>query len=190
MNTPDRADTMKIIQGREIAALLNPRAAALVTCCDDRGEPNVLAIAWHTPLSHDPPLLGIAVDHRRYSHRLICATGEFVLNIVPVSFQAAVEYCGTHSGCDGNKFQAAGLSILPAACVRPPRIAGALACLECTRIEQVQTGDHTLFIGRVVCAEARVDGFDDAWQKAGGDVLLCLQRERYVTWTERFGLEA
>ena len=72
----------KTITGREIAALLNPRLAVLVTCCDLAGEPNVFTVAWQTPLSHRPPLVGISVGCTRYSHRLISDTGEFVVNIV------------------------------------------------------------------------------------------------------------
>lgn len=183
MEPLEHAAEMKMIQGREIAALLNPRAAVLVTCCDEGGLANIFSLAWHTPLSHNPPLLGIAIDNRRYSHGRICETGEFVLNIVPAEFQEAVEICGTHSGCNTDKFRLAGLATLPAACVRPPRVEGALAYLECSLVEQVQTGDHTLFIGRVVCAEARADSFSDAWQPEHGDVLLCLQRKQYATWT-------
>jgi flavin reductase (DIM6/NTAB) family NADH-FMN oxidoreductase RutF len=182
MKTPDRIDEMKCIEGREIAALLNPRAAVLVTCCDGQGAPNVLAVAWHTPLSHNPPLVGVSIDNRHYSHQLICQTGEFALNVVPMAFQAAVEFCGLHHGRDMDKLQAAGLAVLPAGRIRPPLIAGALAHLECSLVDQVHTGDHTFFIGKVVYAEARTDCFRDAWQPVRGDVLLCLQRDRYVTW--------
>jgi flavin reductase (DIM6/NTAB) family NADH-FMN oxidoreductase RutF len=181
----DPIDQMKRIEGSEIAALLNPRAALLVTCCDTRGVPNVLTIAWHTPLSHNPPLVGISIAQRRYSHLLIQQVGEFVLNVVSMDYLCAVRICGELTGQGKDKFQEAGLCVMPSAHVRPPNIAGALAHLECVLVDQVETGDHTFFIGKVLHAEARAACFDDAWDSVGGDVLLCLQRDRFAGWIKR-----
>jgi flavin reductase (DIM6/NTAB) family NADH-FMN oxidoreductase RutF len=183
MTTTDLIHSLKMIQGRQIAALLNPRPAVLVTCCDERGVPNVLTIAWHTPLSHDPPLLGISVDSRHYSHELIQKRGEFVLNVVSKQFQSAIEFCGNQSGRNLDKFASAGLELQPAYHVHPPLIKGALAHLECVLENHIQTGDHTFFVGRVLYAEAKSAGFDDAWLTDQGEVLLCLQRDRFVTWS-------
>lgn len=179
MVTTGVISSMKMIRGQQVAALLHPRPAVLVTCCDEHGVPNVLTIAWHTPLSHDPPLLGISVAVRRYSHDLILKNGEFVLNVVHQEFQPAVELCGNQSGRDLEKFAAAGLALQPAVHVRPPLIAGALAHLECVLENHIQAGDHTLFIGRVVCAQAQPSAFQECWMAGPGDVLLCVQRDQY-----------
>ncbi len=180
----ERTPSMQMIQGRGIAALLNPRPAVLVTCSDEHGAPNVLCVAWHTPLSHEPPLLGISLARQRYSHALICATGEFVVNVVSREFQAAVELCGSHSGRDLDKITAAGLDLQPACHVRPPLIGGALAHLECSLVRQVPAGDHTFFVGQVLYAEARPECFSlEGWDAARGDVLLCVQRDRFGSWS-------
>ncbi len=179
---PDHCDQMKMIRGREIAALLNPRPVILLTCCDEQGKPNIITVAWQTPLSHDPPLLGVSIDHRRYSHTLISHTGEFVVNVVSREFQPAIILCGNQSGAQVDKFQAAGLTALPAYHVRPPLIAGALAHLECTVINQLSTGDHTFFVGRVLYAEVQENCFDEGWAQQYGDVLLCLQRDQFGSW--------
>ena len=173
---------MQKIEGRAIAALLNPRPAVLVTCCDAQGNPNVLSVAWHTPLSHDPPLVGISIDMRRYSHALIQQSGQFVVNVVGQTFQEAIEGCGNVSGRQVNKFAAFHLSALPAHCVKPPLIAWALAHLECNVIHRIPTGDHTLFVAEVIFAQANGQCFSDAWDAQTGKVLLCLQRDRFGTW--------
>ena len=173
----------KIIENRQIAALLNPRPAVLVTCCNRSFVPNVLTAAWHTPLSHNPPLLGISIDLRRYSNGLIRDHKEFVINLVSREFKSAVECCGSKSGREGDKFTAAGLVYQPAHNVCPPVIVGALAHLECKVVNELQTGDHTLFIGNVVYAEALVDSFSDGWEQPEGQVLLCIQRDRFGSWT-------
>ncbi len=173
----------KLIENRQIAALLNPRPAVLVTCCNRSLVPNVITVAWHTPLSHDPPLLGISIDLRRYSNELIRFQQEFVINVVSKEFQSAIECCGSKSGRDADKFTAAGIDIQPANYVRPPVIVGALAYLECNVVDELQTGDHTFFIGKVVYAEAQVDCFLDGWEQPEGQVLLCIQRDRFGSWT-------
>jgi flavin reductase (DIM6/NTAB) family NADH-FMN oxidoreductase RutF len=175
---------MRSILGREIAALLNPRPVALVTCCDVQGRANVMTAAWQTPLSHEPPLLGVSIDLRRYSHALLQQVGELVVNVVGPSFKETLERCGNASGRDVDKLAAFGLRTLPARCVRPPLIEGALAHLECEVIQQVHTGDHTLFVARVVYAQANSQCFSDGWEAPGGEVLLCIQRDRFATWTD------
>ncbi len=171
----------KTVFGRDISALLNPRPVVLVTCCDKNHVPNVLSIAWHTPLSHDPPLLGISVDRRRYSHQLIAANGEFAINVMGCEFQPAIEFCGNHSGAEIDKLAAAQLGLEPAYHIRPPLIADALAHLECSVRQQIEAGDHSFFIAHVLYAEARTDSFSDCWDASIGNVLLCLQRDRFVT---------
>lgn len=184
MTTTDLIQAMNMIQGRQISALLNPRPAVLVTCCDEQDVPNVLTIAWHTPLSHDPPLVGISIDRRHYSYELITKGGEFVLNVVSQDFQPAIELCGNRSGRDFDKIAAAGLDLQPANHVRPPLIQGALAHIECVVENHVLTGDHVFFIGRVLYAEADSGCFTDAWVPDQGEVLLCVQRDRFATWSQ------
>jgi len=173
----------KTVRGREIPALLNPRPAVLVTCCDAEGIPNALSLVWHTPLSHDPPLVGISVAKSRYSYGLIEESGEFVINIVSAACRHAVEVCGQRSGRDGDKLWAASLKLEPARTVRPPLIAGALGALECRVVNRLSCGDHMLFVGEVVSATARAGSFGDAWEPGLGAVLLCHQRDRFGTCT-------
>lgn len=180
----NNGSAMKEIYGRSTAALLNPRPVVLVTCCDSRGRPNVFSVAWQTPLSHEPPMVGISVDNRRYSYRIIKDTGQFAINILDRSFQDAVEVCGNYSGEHVDKFSAAKLSVKPARRIKPPLIEGALAHLECVVESVLKAGDHTFFAAVVCCAEVHQTGFSDAWTTDIGKVLLCLQRDRFVTWAE------
>ncbi len=165
---------------RNIAAMLNPRLAVLVTCCDKTGKPNVLTVTWHTPLSHQPPLLGISLGHNRYSCGLISETKEFVINIVGQSFKTAINLCGNYSGASHDKIAMAELTLRPAAQVCPPVISGALGHLECRVKEQLLTGDHTLFVADILHAEAEVQSFSDTWAHPNDDTpLLCFQRDRF-----------
>ncbi len=176
-------DSKREITGREIAALLHPRPVVLVATCDADGRPNVISVAWCTPLSHQPPLVGVSIGLGSYSHQSIIETGEFVINVVDRSLQKAVEICGNCSGRSTDKISLAGLETWPAKFVRPPLLAGALAFLECRVENYVPAGDHTFFLAKVLVAEAQVERFDGSWDQDFGQVLLCLQRDRFGTWT-------
>ena len=167
------------VQGRDIAALLNPRPVALVTCCDKAGIPNVLSVTWSMPVSHEPPMVAIGIASSRYSHRLIIQTKHFVLNIVGQNFLEAVEACGAVSGATTDKFAQAGLCLGKSLFVRPPRIIGALGYLECRVEKRLSAGDHSLFLAKVVCAEALEGAFAGIWNTEKGDVLLCRQRDQF-----------
>jgi flavin reductase (DIM6/NTAB) family NADH-FMN oxidoreductase RutF len=167
------------VKGRDIAAMLNPRPVALITCCDTAGTPNVLSVTWTMPVSHEPPVIAISIAPSRHSHSLLLETNEFVLNIVGQSFHKAVETCGNCSGKSIDKFAQAGLRTQKSLCVRPPRIAGALGYLECHIEERRAVGDHSLFLASVLRAEAVEEAFSGVWDVEAGDVLLCRQRDQF-----------
>jgi flavin reductase (DIM6/NTAB) family NADH-FMN oxidoreductase RutF len=171
--------SMVNVTGRDIAALLNPRPVALVTCCDHAGRPNVLSVTWTMPVSHEPPIIAISIAPGRHSHSLLLQSNEFVLNIVGQNFLEAVEMCGNSSGKSADKFAKAALQTQKSFCVRPPRIAGALGYLECHIEEHRTVGDHTLFMAKVLHAEALEKAFPGVWETEAGDVLLCRQRDQF-----------
>jgi len=172
---------MKTLRNTQYAGLLNPRLALLVTCCDTKGDPNILTIAWHTPLSQKPPLLGISIGLTRYSHQLIQSTGEFAVNIMGASKVNAVRICGEYSGELDDKFSIAKLHTQLAEKISVPVLPDALAIVECKLHNQVLTGDHTLFIGQVLQVSVREDMYDYGWLSDSEDSpLLFSHRDCYI----------
>ena len=127
-----------------------PMQAALVTCNDERGKTNVITLAWHTPISRNPPLYGISVAPKRYSHELIQKTKEFVVNFAPYTLADKVDFCGTHSGRNLNKLEETNLTPISAQKVKVPLIKECYAHLECKLVKTITLGDHDLFVGEVV----------------------------------------
>lgn len=176
----------KEVKGREISALFNPRLSVLVTSCNKEGIPNVLTVAWHVPLSHRPPLLGISICNTHYSYQLISRTKEFVVNIMAETMKKEVKLCGKYTGRLDDKTKLAGLDMADAHSVAPPLIVGAVGAVECRVKEQVATGDHTLFVGQVLHAEADQEAFSNQWiPRTENNVLLCLQRDSYGTFQRK-----
>lgn len=75
------------------ATLLAPVPPALVSC-GTLEVPNALAIAWTGILNSQPPKTYISVRPERYSHGLIKASGEFIINLPTAALVRAVDYCG------------------------------------------------------------------------------------------------
>ena len=134
---------------------VNPRMAVLVTAFSPEGRPNGMAATWHTPLSFDPPLYGVAVAPERYTHSLIASSRAFAVNFLPWGLLEALHTCGRVSGRDMDKLAVLGLSVEEGVRVAVPLVSQAYAALECLLVDSIDLGDHTLFVGRVEAVRYR-----------------------------------
>jgi flavin reductase (DIM6/NTAB) family NADH-FMN oxidoreductase RutF len=143
----------------------------VLVSCRDGERVGIITLAWTMPVSGDPPMVGIAVSPRRFSHEIIRRSGEFAVNVPPASLLEAVWICGTTSGRDADKFAAAGLTRSAARAVGAPLVGECIGHLEC-RVEQAVTaGDHTVFLGRVVAADAEPASLGEEVRPAGLQTL-------------------
>ena len=134
-----------------------PSIVVMATCVDSEGRPNIITLGMYMPISSNPPLVCIGVSPKRFSHRLIEETGEFVVNIPSIDLKEAMHFCGTKSGRDFDKFRKTGLTPTPASKVKPPLIEECYGHLECKVVQSYVCGDHTLFVGEIVSASADDD---------------------------------
>jgi flavin reductase (DIM6/NTAB) family NADH-FMN oxidoreductase RutF len=146
---------------RAVGRLVAPKPTALVTCIDNEGNANIIAIAAITSVSHQPPMFMIAVREGRYSHDLIDQTKEFVINMPSIDLVEKAHMCGRSTGRSVNKFREAGLTATPAKIVGPPLIEECPINIECRVVDAVKPGTHTLFIGEVVAAHVKQGVFSD-----------------------------
>ncbi|KYH41030.1 MAG: hypothetical protein AYL32_008480 [Candidatus Bathyarchaeota archaeon B26-2] len=129
-----------------------PEPVVLVVSCDREGRPDVMPAGWSMVTSGIPPMLAVSIGHRRYTHKLIEETGEFVLVFPSKGMEGLINYTGSCSGRDVDKFSEYGIETLKSKYVRPPLIKDAVACFECKVRGKLVTGDHTVFAGEVVAS--------------------------------------
>lgn len=141
---------MQILNETVALALSGPFPYTLVTSLDKNGRPNAMGVAWATRTSIEPFLVLISIDHRRYSHEGIQMHKEFVLNYPNENQADSAWICGTRSGRDGDKIKLAGIKLMDSKAVNVPTIEGATVAFECKVVDQFETGDHTVFVGKVV----------------------------------------
>jgi len=171
----------------EFHCLLHPRPVVLITSVGKNGRPNIMSVAWITPVSKNPPLIAMSIGKTRYSHRLIEETGEFVVNIPTEDLVGQVELCGRRSGKDLDKFEISGLTAKPAKTVSAPIIEECVGHLECRVVNKFSAGDHTVFVGEVSTAYADdgmfVDGF---WDTDKAKILCHAGSNAYSTLEKSF----
>ena len=167
--------------------LLHPMHTVLVSCIGKTGKANVTTIAWAMPASNNPPLIAISISPQRHSHTLIKESEEFVVNIPTLELLQSVYACGSFSGRSFDKFKKADLTPIPARRVKAPAIKECIAHLECTLENQLTTGDHTVFVGKVVAAYANSGIFTERYSlitarmlyHAGGNNFAVLDPKIY-----------
>lgn len=165
--------------------LLHPKLTVLLTCADKMGKANIITLAWTMPVSVNPPLLVVSIAPRRYSHKSIKETKEFVVNIPTMKLVKQALFCGRKSGRDMDKFKETKLTPLLAKTVKAPIIKECVAHLECKLYKQIPAGDHTLFIGETQTAYANENAFTDKYDlektklvfHIGGDEFTTLRTE-------------
>ncbi len=124
------------------------------------GGQDAMPCAFVTPLSIDPPLVGVAVHPARHTHDMIKFSEEFALNIPTRQLLHHVQYLGSTSGAELNKLELTRLPTFRARKVDAPLLEGCVGWIECGVDDAYRIGDHTLFVGKVVAAQAEKDAFD------------------------------
>jgi flavin reductase (DIM6/NTAB) family NADH-FMN oxidoreductase RutF len=119
--------------------------------------------AFVTPLSFEPPLIGVAVHPSRHTHDMIKYSEEFALNIPSRELLHHCQYLGSLTGRDSNKLELTKLPTFRARHVDAPLLEGCVGYIECGVDDAYTIGDHTLFAGKVVAAQVEKEAFDETW---------------------------
>ena len=141
----------RVATGEELRTLLRrfPAGVAVVTV-DLEGERIGLTVGSLVSLSLEPPLVGVAVSPQAALHELLRHAGAFGVSLLgegqedlAVRFSRGVPPIALWSGVAVRQGR-----------LGAPLLEGALGWLECETRAEHAVGDHTLFVGEVVAAEA------------------------------------
>ncbi len=118
-------------------------------------SPNVLAVAWIGMMGSNPPVIGISLDARRYSCKLLSKHGEFTVNIPSSGSYVQTDYCGIRSGRNVDKFRATGFTPVKGAKVGAPVIRECPFNMECVVVNGLAFNGYRAFFGEIV--ETHID---------------------------------
>jgi len=157
------------IEARPVTAaarLMLGGPVALVTT-SWRGAHNVMPLAWHMPISTDPPLVAIAVEQSRHSVDMISHSQEFALNFPTRPLLHHVQYLGALHGDRVDKFEATQLETFSPTHISAPLLVNCAGWIECEVREVMPFGDHVLFIGLVMSVQVNPASFGEQWRLGG-----------------------
>jgi len=133
--------------------MLYPIPPVMVSC-GTMERPNVITVAWTGIVNSDPAMTYISVRPERYSHGLITASSEFVINLTTEALIWTADYCGVKSGRDIDKFALPSITAIPASEVSAPMIEESPLSLECRVDRILRLGTHDMFLSKIVAVNA------------------------------------
>lgn len=161
-----------------------PRPLCVVGVWDHKKErANFVPVAWASPLASRPPLFGVSISPKTYSHQLLLQSGEFSLSFLPWQHVELVVKLGTVSGKDVDKVAKFALELAESEVIAAPFLANAYAAAELKVTERHPLGDQTLFVGEIVRVVAREGAFapDGTLRVEATAPVLYLGANRYLT---------
>ena len=145
-----------------------PTGVTILTTRDEKGEPRGLTTQSFVGLSTEPPLMLVAVDKSSRTLPAIVHARQFVINFL--KFGSADLATRFASKAD-DKFK--DVAFVQSAVVGAPILRDAcVAYAECVIVDEIEAGDHWIFV-------ARVDGGEVL-----GGVPLMYYRRTYAPWPE------
>lgn len=169
--------------------LIGPGPVVLVSSLSKK-KAGLTPIAWHMPVSDEPPIIALEIWEKHFIYKAILETGDFVVNIPSADMAETVRGLGSVSGSKVDKFEKYGLIKEPATKVKSPRLKSAIAVLECKlRRDNALLKKYNIVLGDVVYAEAEKGLFKDRWltEKKGprmmhhlGGRIFCVPDTRVI----------
>ena len=147
----------------------------LLASRDANGKPNAMAIGWGmVGTVWSRPMFVVLVRHSRYTYECIEATGDFTVNVPYPQMAKDVQFCGTVSGRDHDKFAERGFTVSESAAVDSPYIDECGLVYECKVVQSTDVipenfapeiidefyggGDfHRVYFGQILRAVADED---------------------------------
>jgi flavin reductase (DIM6/NTAB) family NADH-FMN oxidoreductase RutF len=140
---------------------------AITTVLDPAGAPHGMTVNSFTSVSLEPPLVLICIDRKARILERFLKSEFFGINILREDQQALSQrFAQEHEDRFGPVEWYPGETGMPL-------IPGALATLECSVFQRLESGDHTILIGEVVSA-IRYEGrpllyFSSSYRSLGAD---------------------
>ena len=128
--------------------LFFPRPTLLVGANVD-GKPNFLTVAACGVANIEPPMLSVAIHHRRYTHKGMMQNMTFSVNIPSIDLVEETDYCGLVSGSEVDKAKVCKFSVFYGKLENAPLIDQCPVNLECKVVHILDLGSHSLFVGRL-----------------------------------------
>ncbi len=158
-------------------------ALAVIVTAQANGRENAMAVAWHAPVSFNPPLYGVSISPKRFTYQLIAESKEFGVNFLPFEAAELVASVGGSKGSETDKFQKFGIARNKPVRTAVPILEAAYAAYECRLVDDRGYGDHRWLVGEIVATHLMKEVFtpDEIVDLDKVSPILYLGNEIYAT---------
>ena len=141
---------MNEIQFAQATALTSPNPLTLVCTKKEDGSTNLSTISWWMPLSFNPNMFAVAINHGSHGGERLRETSEAVLTIPSVGSESYIFGCGSKNGKKLNKISEFNINMksIEGTDIQIPLHTTVAVIGKLVRYEE--TGDHNLYIMEVV----------------------------------------
>jgi flavin reductase (DIM6/NTAB) family NADH-FMN oxidoreductase RutF len=137
--------------------IAHPAPVWVIGTYDSNGKPNVSDVAWGGICCFKPPCIAISLRKATYSYGNIVEHKAFTVNVPSEKYVKEVDYFGTISGRDADKFSETGLTSVKSELVDAPYVKEFPLVLERKLLHTIEIGLHTEFIGEIMDVKADED---------------------------------
>jgi flavin reductase (DIM6/NTAB) family NADH-FMN oxidoreductase RutF len=180
-----------------LIGLVIPRPIAWVSTWSEHGVANCAPFSFFNVISEEPPLCILSFNRRsdgamKHTLKNIRRTGEFVVNLADEGTANAMHASSAELPESESEFAASGLTPVPAAMVKHPRIGEAAASLECRVERRIEFGpEREMVVGEILLIHAREGIVDPKTKRISEERYRPVGRlyaSRYCTTRQRFDL--
>ena len=120
-----------------VKALIAPRPIGWISTLSREGGANLAPYSFFNLVASGPSIVAFSSAGRKDSQTNAEQTGEFVCNIASFDQREAVNSSAATLPPEVDEFALTGLGTLPSQMIKPPRVKGAPAHLECVYLQTV-----------------------------------------------------
>ncbi|MGI8708263.1 MAG: flavin reductase family protein [Actinomycetota bacterium] len=144
-----------------LTSLVVPRPIAWVSSLSEDEIPNIAPHSYFNVISSNPWIVHFTSTGEKDTLRNVRATREFVVNLFGRELVEKMNFTSADFPPEESAFAWAGLQTEPSSRVRPPRVAGTPAALECRVNDIVSKGNGHMVFGDVLVAHVDEGVFRD-----------------------------
>lgn len=150
-------------------AIVAPRPIGWITALSAKGEVNLSPYSFFNAISSRPNIVMFSSENKKDAVAFIEETGEFTCSLVTKALAQPMNLTSAPLPRGENEYIHAGLAMAPSRFVKPPRVAGTPAALECKllSIQQLHDLDGNAVPRWMVLGQVVGTFIDDAFVKDG-----------------------
>ncbi|MHC4242684.1 MAG: flavin reductase family protein [Planctomycetota bacterium] len=134
-----------------------PEQVVIAIAKDKAGRANPVTLGWTMIVSGNPPMMSIAVAKKHYSIEAITHSKCFTISFPSDQMADAALFFGSKSGRNIDKFAEFDCKTEPAQEIDSVLLTDAVANFECNLESQIPTGDHIIFVGKIVSSHINTE---------------------------------